>query len=124
MSLTSLTVPGMYETPSRYNITVRVATTDGQQPDPAAFAITASQAAAGKNATVVTAHTAREIICVVSVAAPDRASAVAVAPAVVAAAVTAEGQVGAPSQLAAGARRGAAARRTPSAGAGRGSCCR
>ena len=98
MSLTSLTVPGMYETPSRYNITVGVATTDGQQPDPAAFAIAASQAASGKNATVVTAHTAREVICVVSVAAPDRASAVAIALAVVAAAVKAEGRVGSPSR--------------------------
>ena len=124
MSLTSLTVPVMYETPSRYNITVRVAATDGQQPDPAAFAIAASQVAAGKNATVVTAHTAREVICVVSGAAPDRVSAVAVALAVVAAAVKAEGRVGSPSRRAAGARCGAVARRTPSAGAGRGSCCR
>ena len=98
MSLISLTVPGMFETPSRYNITVRVAATDGQQPDPAAFAIAASQAASAKNATVITAHTAREIICVISVAAPDRASAVAVALAVVAAAVKAGGRVGSPSR--------------------------
>ncbi len=98
MSLTSLTVPGMYETLSRYNVTVRVATTDGRQPDPAAFAVAASQAASGKNTTVVTAHTAREVICVVSVAAPDRALAVAMALAVVAAAVKAGGRVGSPSR--------------------------
>lgn len=98
MSLTSLTVPGMYETPGRHHSTVWVAAADGQQPDPAAFAVAASQAAAGKNATVVTAHTAREIICVVSVAALDRASAVAVALAVMAAAVNAGGQVGSPSR--------------------------
>jgi hypothetical protein len=98
MSLTSLTVPVIYETPSRYNITGRVAATDGQQPDPAAFAIAASQAASAKNATVITAHTAREIICVISVAAPDCASAVAVALAVVAAAVKAGGRVGSPSR--------------------------
>jgi hypothetical protein len=56
MSLTPLTVPGMYEPPSWYDITVRVAAAGGRQPDPAAFAIAASQAAVGKNATVVTAH--------------------------------------------------------------------
>ena len=46
--------------------------------DPTAFAIAARQAASAKNATVLTAHTAREIICLVSVAAPDRLSAMAV----------------------------------------------
>ena len=88
----------MHETLNRYDITVRVAMTGGQQPDPAAFVIAASQAAAGKNATVVTAHTAREVICVVSGAAPDRVSAVAVALAVVGAAVKAGGRVGSPSR--------------------------
>ena len=88
----------MYETLSRYNITVRVDTTDGQQPDPAAFAVAVGQAAADRSATVVTAHMAREVICVVSVAASDRASAVAVALAVVAAAVKAGSRVGSPSR--------------------------
>ena len=40
--------------------------------------------ASSRNASIVSAHTAEEVICVVSVAAPDRPSAVAVALAVVA----------------------------------------
>ena len=70
--------------PCRYDVTVRVARDDGHPPDPAIFAAAASQAASSRNASVVSAHTAEEIICVVSVAAPDRSSAVAVALAVVA----------------------------------------
>jgi len=93
MSLTPLTVPGMDKPPSWYDVTVRVAKEDGYQPDPAAFAAAASQAASGRNASVISAHTAQEIICVISVAAPGRSSAVAVAPAVVAGALKAEGRV-------------------------------
>jgi len=62
--------------PSRYDVTIRVVKEDGHQPDLAAFA---SQAASSRNASVVSAHTAQEVICLVSVAAPDRPSAVAVA---------------------------------------------
>ncbi len=98
MSLTSLTVPDMTKPPSRYDVTVRVAKQDGHQSDPAAFAVIASQAAAGRNASVVSAHTAQEIICLVSVAAPDRSSAVAVALAVVADALKAESRVRSPSR--------------------------
>jgi hypothetical protein len=64
----------------RYDVTVRVARDDGHPPDPATFAAAASQAASSRNASVVSARTAEEIICVVSVAAPDRPSAVAVGP--------------------------------------------
>jgi hypothetical protein len=79
----------MNETSSRYDVTVRVANNDGHQPDPAAFAIAANRAAASRNASVVSAHTAGEIICVVGVHAPGQPSAVAVALAVVAAALRA-----------------------------------
>ena len=96
MSLTALMVPGMNKPPSRYDVTVRVAKDDGHQPDPAAFAAAASQAASSRNASVVSAHTAQEIICVVSATAPDRPSAVAAALAVVADALKAEGRVPSP----------------------------
>lgn len=98
MSLTSLTLPDMNEPPSRHDVTVRVANDDGHQPDPAAFAVAASQAASSRNVSVVSAHTADEIICVVSVAAADRLSAVAVALAVVADALKAEDPVRSPSR--------------------------
>ena len=98
MSLTSLTVRDMTKPHSRYDVTIRVAEQDGYQPDPAAFAVIASQAASSRNASVVSAHTAQEIVCLVSVAAPDRPSAVAVALAVVAGALKAEGRVRSPSR--------------------------
>ena len=88
----------MDKPPSRYDVTVRVAEDDGHSPDPAAFAAAASQAASSRNASVVSAHTAEEIICVVSVAAPDRPSAVAIALAVVADALRAEDRVRSPSR--------------------------
>ena len=79
-----LTVPGMNKPPSRYEVIVRVAKDDGHQPDPATFAVAVGKAASSRNASVVSAHTAEEIICVVCVAAPDRPAAIAVALAVVA----------------------------------------
>ena len=84
MSYTTLTVPGMYEPPRRHDITIRVATEAGRQPDPAAFAGRASQAATARNASILSAHTAEEIICVVSVLAASGAKASAIAVAVVA----------------------------------------
>ena len=94
----ALTVPGMTKPPGRYDVTVRVAKDDGHSPDPAAFAAAASQAASSMNASVISAHTAEEIICVVGVAAPDRPSAAAIALAVVAGALTGEDLVRSPSQ--------------------------
>jgi len=91
-------VPGMNKPPGRYDVTVRVAKDDGHSPDPAAFAAAASQAASRVNASVLSAHTAEEIICVVGVAAPDRPAAVAVALAVVAGALNAEDPVPPPSR--------------------------
>jgi hypothetical protein len=88
----------MDKPPSRYDITVRVAKDDGHPADPAAFAVAASRAASSMNASVVSAHTAQEIICVVGVATPDRPSAVAVALAVVADALNAADPVPSPSR--------------------------
>jgi hypothetical protein len=96
MSCTTLTVPDMDKPPSRYDVTVRVAKDDGQSSDPAAFAAAASRAASSRSASVISAHTAEEIICVVSVAAPNRPSAVAAALAVVADALRAEDPVRSP----------------------------
>ena len=93
-----LTVPGMDKPPSRYEVTVRVAKDDSHPPDPATFAAAASQAASSRNASIISAHTAEEAICVVSIAAPDRPSAVAVALAVVADALRAEDPVPSPSR--------------------------
>jgi hypothetical protein len=97
MSHITPTVPDMDNPPSRYDVTVRVATDDGRSlPDPAAFAVAASRAASTMNASVLSAHTAGEIICVVGVTAPDWPSAVAVALAVVAGSLKAEDLVRSP----------------------------
>ena len=88
----------MDKPPSRYEVTVRVGKDDGHPPDPAAFAVAASKAASSRSASVVSAHTAEEIICVVSVAASDRRAAMAIALAVVASALRAEDPVPSPSR--------------------------
>ena len=76
-------VSAMAEPPIRYDVTVTVATDGGCGPDPSGFAVAAGQAAAGRNASVMTAHTWDKIISIVTIQAPDRSSAVAVALAVV-----------------------------------------
>jgi hypothetical protein len=98
MSRATLKVPDMDKPPSRSEVTVRVAKDDARSPDPATFAVAASKAASSRNASVASAHTAEEIICVVCVAAPDRPSAIAVALAVVADALKAEDPVPSPSR--------------------------
>ena len=57
----------MNEPPGCHDITIRIATEAGHQPNPAVFAVTATLAATARNASIVSAHTAEEIICVVSV---------------------------------------------------------
>jgi hypothetical protein len=89
----------MDELPRRHDITIRVAKEEGHHPDPAAFAVAASRAAAGRNASIVSAHTAEEIICVVSVPAAGRPDAVAIALAVVADALKGAEPAPAPGQL-------------------------
>jgi Na+-transporting methylmalonyl-CoA/oxaloacetate decarboxylase beta subunit len=73
----------MNEPLSCYNVTVTVGCDGGYRPDPAAFAVAADQAAWGRSASIISAHLADKIISVVTVAAPDRYAAVAVARAVV-----------------------------------------
>ena len=67
----------------RYDVTVTVARDGGHFPDPAEFAGAAEQAASSRNASVMSAHTAEQIISVVTVQTADRPAAVAVALAVV-----------------------------------------
>jgi hypothetical protein len=88
----------MDKPPSRYDVTVRVAKDDGHLADPATFAAAANKAASSRDASLVSAHTAEEIICVVSVAAPDRPLAITVALAVVADALKAGNLVPSPSR--------------------------
>jgi hypothetical protein len=73
----------MTEPPIRYDVTVTIARDGGCGPDPAEFAVAAGRAASGRNASVMSAHTREKIISIVTVQAPDRSSAVAVALAVV-----------------------------------------
>jgi hypothetical protein len=83
-SAVRIIVPGMYEQPSRYNVTVTVSRDqDGQLPDPVAFAVAADEAAWRKSASIVSAHTDDRIISIVTVHAPDRHAAATVARAVV-----------------------------------------
>ncbi len=89
-------MPGMSKPPGRYDVTVRLAGDDGHPPGPAAFAAAVGRAASRVNASVLSAHTAEEIICVAGVAAPGRPAAVAVALAVVADALNAEDGVRSP----------------------------
>ncbi len=83
MSDTEFMVPGMYEPPSRYNVIVTVARDDGGRlPDPVTFAVAADEAAWRRSASIVSTHTADKLISIVTVYAPDRYAAVAVARAV------------------------------------------
>ena len=67
MSDTGFTVSGMIEPVSGYDVTVTVDRDGGYLPDPAEFAVAAGQAASIKNASVVSAHTAEQVISVVTV---------------------------------------------------------
>ena len=83
MSDTGLTGPGMTEPPRRYDVTITVDRDGSQLPDPGEFAVTAQQAASARGACIVSAHTAGQIISVVTVQASDRPAAAATALAVV-----------------------------------------
>lgn len=73
----------MNEPSTRCDVTVTVDREGGYLPDPAEFAVAAEQAASNRAASVVSAHTAEQIISVVTVQTADRSAAVAVALAVV-----------------------------------------
>ena len=88
----------MNEPPRRHGITIRVAKEAGRHTDPASFAAAASQAAAGRDASILSAHTAEEIIGVVSVPAATGPQAAAIALAVVSDALSAGSLLRSPSR--------------------------
>ena len=73
----------MTEPPRTYDITITVDRDDGHLPNPAEFAVAAGQAASARAASIVSAHTAGQIISVITVQTSDKPAAVAVALAVV-----------------------------------------
>lgn len=73
----------MHEPPGRYDVIIRVARDGGQLPDPVTFAVAADQAASRRSASIISVHMAGAIINVVTVTAPGRYAALAVARAVV-----------------------------------------
>ena len=75
-------VPGMYEPLSRFNVTVTISADHGL-PDLISFAEAADEAAWRRSASIVSAHTSDRIISIVTVHAPERYAAEAVARAVV-----------------------------------------
>ena len=83
MSDTGLTEPGMVELPSRYDVTVTVDSNDSHPLNPAEFALAAEQVASARAASITSAHTARQIVSIVTVLAADQPEAVAVALAVI-----------------------------------------
>jgi hypothetical protein len=78
----------MTELPRPYDVTITVDRDAGRLPNPAEFAVAAEQAASARAASIVSAHTAGQIISVVTVQASDKPAAVAVALAVVSEALT------------------------------------
>lgn len=79
MSDIGLIVPCMTELPRRYDVTITVDRDGGHLPNPAAFAVAAGQAAPAKAASMASAHTAGQIISVVTLQAAGQPAAVAVA---------------------------------------------
>ena len=73
----------MTELARHYDVTITVDRDGGSSPNPAEFAVTAEQAALARAVSIVSAHTATQIISIVTVLAADRSAAVAVALAVV-----------------------------------------
>ena len=69
----------MTGTRNRHDITVTVDGDGGHLPSPVEFVMAAEQAASARAASVVTAHTADQIITVVTVEAVDRSAAVVIA---------------------------------------------
>jgi hypothetical protein len=82
MSDTGFTVP-VIEPPRRYDVTVTVDRDGGHPPSPAEFVVAAERAASARAASIVSAHTASQIVSIVTVLAADQPAAVAVALAVV-----------------------------------------
>jgi len=83
MSDTGHTVPHVTELPRRYDVTITVDRDGGDHPDPAECAVAAERAASARAASIVSAHTASQIVGIITVLAVDQPAAVAVALAVV-----------------------------------------
>jgi hypothetical protein len=73
----------MTESPNRYDVTITVDRNSEHLPNPAEFALKAEEAASARSASIMSAHTAKEIISIVTVQAANRPTAVAIALAVV-----------------------------------------
>jgi hypothetical protein len=73
----------MTEPPRRYDVTVTVDQDGGHHPNPADFAEAAQQAASARAASIVSAHTAGQIVSIVTVLAADQPAVATVALAVV-----------------------------------------
>jgi hypothetical protein len=73
----------MTEPPNRYDVTITMDRDGDCLADPAEFAIAARQAASARAASVASAHTAGQIVSIITVLAADQPAAVAVAVAVV-----------------------------------------
>jgi hypothetical protein len=83
MSDSGLMVLFVCERPGRYDVIIRVARDGGQLPDPVTFAVAAVRAASRRAASIIIVHMADTIINVVTVTAPGRVAALAIARAVV-----------------------------------------
>jgi hypothetical protein len=73
----------MTESLRHYDVTITVDQDGDHHPSPAEFAVAAQQAASARAASIVSAHTAGQIVSIVTVLAADQPAAVAVALAVV-----------------------------------------
>jgi hypothetical protein len=73
----------MTELPRRYDVAITLDRDGGDHPNPAEFAVSARSAASARAASVVSAHTASQVVSIVTVLAADERAAVAVALAVV-----------------------------------------
>jgi hypothetical protein len=67
----------------RYDVTITLDRDGGHLPNPAEFAVAAERAASARAASIVSAHTASQIMSIVTVLAAQQPAAVAVALAIV-----------------------------------------
>ena len=96
MSDIGLMVPIVHEPPGRYDVIINVARDGGQLPDPVTFAVAADQAASRRFASIISVHMSDTIINVVTVTAPSRYAAQAIARAVESDALKAPGSLAHP----------------------------
>jgi hypothetical protein len=66
----------MTELPRRYDVTITVDRAGGDHPNPAEFAVAAERAASARATSIVSAHTASQIVSIVTVVATYQPAAV------------------------------------------------